>query len=184
MRKIYLFLLLALTYSTPYADYPIVKVPVTDNILCIEDKSTGFIREGDDWKRINFIESKILVKRLKKSKATGYCLDKHQDYLFFDVGDNMTLSSACYDVRPLGEEPAIIKGKHLGVLCDETWKKKESEGLALLYIDCRNTPFDPAMRLMPNGNFYRSDIRSVLEDDDEVFGKRRISVSVGKCSTL
>lgn len=175
--------MLGLAYSTPYADYPIVKVPDTSSILCIEDKSTGFIRESDDWKRVNFIENKILVKRLKKSEATGYCLDEHQDYLSFKVGSNSTLSSACYDVRPLGEEPAIIKGKHLGVLCVERWKKKESESPTLHYIDCRNTPFDPSMRLHPNGEFYRSDIREDLESD-VLDRSSSLVISTGKCSTL
>lgn len=151
------------------------------NLLCVEEKNTGFNWKNGSWKITQFKESKYIVQKVKmkpfvrnqngEHPFSYRCWNDYQKFKSFSPSGDSKLNKGCYNVRRHGAEKRFIDSE----LCWERWKKKSNEW-EIDKVECKEFIFKP------NGPFHASTLSSNVELKPKNDYKDSMHLMVGTCS--
>lgn len=176
-RIVLLVLLNAIFVSQGYSS-PIDPTFLSEKFtsLCVSEKSVGFLWEDNDWKQVDFKESKFTISRVmpsdldhKPDDLMNYCT--YEDAFMLDRSVMLGVSKGCYKLKHFDESYSRT------TRCFEHWKASNGSR-KVDSVTC----YDFNLNFRPNGWFHGSYINAHLEDEADY--KDTNSVTIGRCSII
>ena len=154
-------------------------------VICVEEKSTGFNWDADNWVQKNFkANKKIIIQKIDMDRFNGLEMDPNLTPKFCSEPTPQSLAGGigCYLFNEVGKKASIVDAGDCFELFDHSTNMPK-------YVDCRGGgSIQGHVVFKPDGDFVRFsnsttvgyDISNV--DTDEK--RDSLTVTVGKCSAL